>query len=127
GKSLAPLLLGRETAWPERFIFTHWGGAVSVRSQRYRLDNSGRMYDLTRDPGQERDISKDRPKVAAYLAEQIAQWKRDVLSSLKREDRPYTVGYREFPRTWLPARDGVPHGGVHRSAMAPNCSFFTNW
>ena len=27
----------------------------------------------------------------------------------------------------LPARDGVPHGGVKRSAPAPNCSFFTNW
>ncbi len=29
--------------------------------------------------------------------------------------------------TQLPARDGVPHGNVRRSANAPNCSFFTNW
>ena len=29
--------------------------------------------------------------------------------------------------TLLPARDGVPHGGVERSARAPNCSYFTNW
>ena len=27
----------------------------------------------------------------------------------------------------LPARDGVPHGDVERSAGAPNCSYFTNW
>jgi hypothetical protein len=27
----------------------------------------------------------------------------------------------------LPARDGVPHGKVKRSAKAPNCSYFTNW
>jgi hypothetical protein len=27
----------------------------------------------------------------------------------------------------LPARDGVGHGGVKRSAPAPNCSYFTNW
>jgi hypothetical protein len=46
----------------------------------------------------------------------------------KKEDtRPYTVGYREFPLTHLPARDGVAHGKVERSAGAPNCSFFTNW
>ena len=45
----------------------------------------------------------------------------------KADDRPFTVGYREFPITTLPARDGVPHGGVKRSASAPNCSFFTNW
>jgi hypothetical protein len=37
------------------------------------------------------------------------------------------VGHREFPRTPLPARDGVPHGGVKRSAAAPNCSYFVNW
>jgi len=27
----------------------------------------------------------------------------------------------------LPARDGIPHGGVKRSAGAPNCSYFVNW
>ena len=29
--------------------------------------------------------------------------------------------------TPLPARDGVPHGGVRRSASAPNSSYFVNW
>lgn len=29
--------------------------------------------------------------------------------------------------TPLPARDGVPHGGIKRSAGAPNCSYFVNW
>jgi hypothetical protein len=41
------------------------------------------------------------------------------------DDRPYPVGYDKV--TWLPARDGVGHGGVMRSGRAPNCSFFTNW
>src|SRR5207237_1167115 len=43
------------------------------------------------------------------------------------DDRPYPVGYAEFPMTPLPARDGVAHGGVKRSAGAPNCSYFVNW
>jgi hypothetical protein len=43
------------------------------------------------------------------------------------DDRPYPVGFPEFPRTPLPARDGVPHGTVKRSAGAPNCSYFVNW
>src|SRR5947208_76077 len=38
GRSLAPLLLGKETAWPDRMIFSHWNGQVSVRTQQYRLD-----------------------------------------------------------------------------------------
>ncbi len=29
--------------------------------------------------------------------------------------------------TPLPARDGVPHGGVRRSSSAPNSSYFVNW
>jgi hypothetical protein len=51
-----------------------------------------------------------------------------VLGQLpKTDDRLFPVGYAEFPRAVLPARDGVPHGGVKRSAAAPNCSYFTGW
>jgi len=51
----------------------------------------------------------------------------EVLTDPKNDDRPFPVGYRAFPITHLPARDGRPHGNVRRSANAPNCSFFTNW
>jgi arylsulfatase A-like enzyme len=43
------------------------------------------------------------------------------------DPRPLTVGYREFPITMLPARDGEPRGEVQRSSGAPNCSYFVNW
>ena len=43
------------------------------------------------------------------------------------DERPFPVGYAEFPWSPLPARDGVPGGKIHRSAKAPNCSYFTNW
>src|SRR5262249_6322565 len=81
-----------------------------------------------KDPGQERDLSRDRPEVAARLGEAVARWKREVLAELpKKDDRPFPVGHRAFPVTTLPARDGMPHGNVRRSARAPNCSYFTNW
>ena len=68
GASVAPLLRGDpNTAWPDRRIFSHWNGKVSVRSQQYRLDASGRLYDMTVDPGQKKDIANDRPEVAAQL------------------------------------------------------------
>ena len=69
----------------------------------------------------------EQPEVAARLSEAVAGWKREMLPGLKKDDRPFPVGFREFPVTWLPARDGVPHGTIRRSASAPNCSFFTNW
>jgi len=126
GVSVAPLLLGNPAHWPDRLIFSHWSGKVSVRTQQFRLDASGHLYDMTRDPGQERDVARDHPEIAAQLSEAVARWSRELLPGLKKA-RPFTVGYRAFPITWLPARDGVPHGGIRRSAGAPNCSYFTNW
>jgi hypothetical protein len=43
------------------------------------------------------------------------------------DPRPIHVGFREFPITMLPARDGEPRGGVRRSSNAPNSSYFVNW
>ncbi|HEY1375980.1 MAG TPA: sulfatase-like hydrolase/transferase [Gemmataceae bacterium] len=130
GMSLASLLVPGPPGgpWPDRMIFSHWNGNVSVRTQQYRLDAQGRLYDMTTDPGQTNDVSKDRPEVTKRLKEEVANWRQTVLTELPAKDnRPFTVGYRELPLTPLPARDGVPHGGVKRSARPPNCSYFTHW
>ena len=127
GISLKPLLLGKAQDWPDRMIFSHQNGRVSVRTQRYRLDDTGKLFDMVADPGQDHDISKDKPQVAAKLSEAVGRWKQEVLPKSPKDDRPFPVGYAEFPTTILPARDGVPHGNIRRSANAPNCSFFTNW
>jgi hypothetical protein len=125
GKSLAPLLLGKQTKWPDRMLFARWNGRVSVRTQQYRLDDAGRLYDMVADPGQKQDIAKQQPAVAEKLTAAVEAWKKDVAA--RKDNRPFPVGYREFPVTHLPARDGVAKGDVRRSANAPNCSYFTNW
>ena len=43
------------------------------------------------------------------------------------DPRPLAIGYREFPITMLPARDGEPRGEMRRSGKAPNSSYFVNW
>jgi arylsulfatase A-like enzyme len=128
GVSLAAWLLGKEAPAPDRILFQHWAGKVSARDQRFRLDAAGQLFDLTNDPGQQKNVAADHPEDAKRLSEAVARWKREVLAKVpKPDERPFPVGYAEFPRTVLPARDGVPHGGVKRSAPAPNCSFFTGW
>jgi hypothetical protein len=127
GISLKPLLNGSAIHWPDRLIFSHWDGRVSVRSQRYRLDHQRHLFDLQADPGQDRDIAGEQKKVRARLSKAVAQWSAELLPELGKGDRPFTVGYPDFPITPLPARDGVPHGQVRRSASAPNCSYFKNW
>ncbi len=126
GKNLEPLLLGEAADWPDRTLYTHWNKRVSIRTQQYRMDDEGRLYDMTVDPAQREDLSDELPEVAVEMRSELERWRAEALESLaSAENRPFTVGYSEL--TMLPARDGLPHGGVERSARAPNCSFFTNW
>jgi arylsulfatase A-like enzyme len=136
GRDLSPLLFGKDTAWPERMIFSSWAGNVSVRTPQYRLDAAGKLYDMSADPGQTRDIAAAQTEVAARLTQAVADWRREMFGSAPQakpgqgnavDPRPIPVGFAEFPVTMLPARDGEPRGGVRRSASAPNCSYFVNW
>jgi arylsulfatase A-like enzyme len=127
GVSLKPLLEGTARDWPDRMIFSHWAGKTSVRTQRYRLDNARRLYDMQLDPGQDHDMAPQQPEVARRLSTAMDRWRAELLAGLGHDSRPYPVGYRQFPVTQLPARDGVPQGNVRRSSGAPNCSYFCHW
>src|SRR5262249_59826301 len=63
GISLAPWLLGKGGPAPERVLFQYWAGRVSGRDQRYRLDADGRLFDLSADPGQTKDVAAAPPAV----------------------------------------------------------------
>ncbi len=129
GKSLAPLLAGTEASWPDRILYSlhvnRRGNALSVRNQRFRLDNEGQLFDIGPDPGQQTDVADQFPEVARELSTAAEGWMAEVADSIGPDDRPFPVGHAEL--TLLPARDGVGHGGIQRSANAPNCSYFTNW
>jgi len=84
------------------------------------------LFDMDADPGQTTDAAAQQPEIAAKLRAAVAAWREEVLPK-GTDERPYPVGYAEFPVTPLPARDGVPHGGVQRSAPTPNCSYFVKW
>jgi hypothetical protein len=127
GRDLSPLLVGGSNRdWTDRIIFSHQNGNLSARTQQYRLDHRGALFDMVADPGQVTNVAGAHRDVAAKLADSVAAWRTEVLPPA-RDDRPFPVGFLPFPRTPLPARDGVPHGTVKRSAAAPNCSYFVNW
>ncbi len=120
------LLDANPPAVPERFLIQTWNGKHSVRSDRYRLDATGKLFDTTADPGQATDVSAKEPGVLQKHQDALAGWKKDALAELPATDeRPFPVGHTD--RTELPARDGVMTGGIKRSAAAPNSSYFTNW
>ena len=129
GISLVSRLGGQAAAegGDDRMIFSHWMNQVSVRTQRYRLDSAGRLYDMTNDPGQFSDIADRQPVVASRLQRAVKQWKKDVLAGSDVDDRPFVIGHPGARITQIPARDGKAHGNIKRSNQYPNCSFFTNW
>ena len=129
GLSVAPLLLNRTTALQDRSLVHHWKDKVSVRTQRFRLDYEGRLYDMDVDPGQQVELNDSQPQVVAELQEKADTFRRQMLSEYGKpyDTRPFVVGYDGARFTQVPARDGVGHGNIKRSNRFPNDSFFENW
>jgi arylsulfatase A-like enzyme len=127
GKSLKPLLLGKEKRWQSRTLISTWKGRVGARNQRFRLGHKGRLFDMHDDPGQRVDVAKNFPEIARELKSSVEDFKKEVLPELGKDERPFVIGHPDVSWTQVPARDGIAHGGIKRSNKFPNCSYFTNW
>ncbi|PHX58498.1 MAG: N-acetylgalactosamine 6-sulfate sulfatase [Opitutia bacterium] len=144
GRDLTPLLkAGHDADWAPRQIFNIWGNNVSVRTETHRLDGAGNLFDMVADPGQTTPIQSKQPDLTKELIASVDAWRKEmgVAAPAGGKDkgkaangpgksvdpRPIHVGFREFPTTILPARDGEPTGQMRRSSAAPNSSYFVNW
>jgi arylsulfatase A-like enzyme len=137
GRSLRPLLEGREGEWPERVLFTHnpidetnrYPGAV--RTQRYRLvrevvgkgggsasvnrDETAKpwqLYDMQADPSQERDLAKEEPQVVADLSRQYEVWFDDIARDGVQRP-PVPIGYLEENPVLVYAPQAYYNGPMH--------------
>ncbi len=127
GRSIKPLLDGSADDWPDRMIFSIRPGRSesSIRTQRFRLDTQGQLFDIPADPGQRTDVSKQHPEVAAKLEQALQATTEEVIAELGEDDRGFPVGHSAL--TLLPARDGIAEGTVKRSNRFPNSSYFLDW
>ncbi|MEJ7595399.1 MAG: arylsulfatase [Planctomycetaceae bacterium] len=138
GVSVASLLKNPDADWSDRLLFAHWNGKVSVRNQQYRLDESGRLYDIENDPGQSHDVQADHAETHKQLVAAVAEYREQVLRDLVSKS-PAMAGWPKDPRpaviadskgnrtTLLPARDAILSANLQRSSRHPNCSYITNW
>jgi len=129
GRDLSPLLRSESKAWSPRLLYNHWNGKTSVRSQKYRLDNQNRLYDMENDHAQTNDIAQTQPEMVDSLIRAKMRWLEDVNPKKPgdADHRPFTLGDPKSQFTQIPARDGRAHGHVERSNRFPNNTFFTNW
>ncbi|MEZ4905884.1 MAG: hypothetical protein R2822_31020 [Spirosomataceae bacterium] len=127
GISLKPLLLKNTQNWPNRLLFSHWGGRISVRSQQHRLDHTGKLYDMVADPSQTINVAAQNLTLSSQLQKEIDAWKKEVLIGISEDKRTFPVGHIAYKYTQLPARDAQPQGGIKRSNKYPNATFMTHW
>jgi arylsulfatase A-like enzyme len=130
GRDLSLLLLGGKVDWDERMLFTlHVNGRRAkwgVRHGSFRYYHDGELHIVSNDPGQTTDISSSHSDQVALMKAAGEAFLREVEPKIVLPDpRPLPVGVAAV--TQLPARDGRGEGGVKRSSIHPNSSFFTAW
>lgn len=102
GRSLLPLLQGRQVDWPDRMIViqSHRGDKpvlynnFAARTQHWKLLNASgfgnetlqgkpgfELYDMVADPLEENNLSQERPEVVTAMSQRYEQWFRDVSST----------------------------------------------
>ena len=127
GRSLAPLIKDADAEWAERILIQQWQKNVSARSQRFRLDAKGKLFDMVGDPGQTQPVNKEHPEVVARLEAAAEKHRREFLPGYRDDDRPFILTHPDMAITQLPARDAEASGGLERSSRHPNCSYYRNW
>lgn len=128
GISVKSSLLEEEEEWEDRYLLNYWRGRVSIRTQNYRLDPQGGLYDIVADRGQKTDLAEQLPDIRKEMEEVAESFRRQIEAELPKVDpRPFYLGHPALKYTQIPARDGKEHGNIKRSNRYPNCSFFTNW
>jgi arylsulfatase A-like enzyme len=112
GTSLVPLLTGKNKDWPERTLFVHnqrvlnpvkWK-QTSVMTDRWRLVDNSKLYDIKKDPGQHNNIIKYHPEVAEKLRTKYDLWWNDI-SQRFHETTPLYIGAEQQNPVQLNAHD----------------------
>lgn len=64
---------------PREFVVSELGETIAVRTAEHKLivsrDGAALLYDLTRDPGETRDVYAEEPGVVARLQGHLRQWR----------------------------------------------------
>jgi hypothetical protein len=118
GIDQSAFLLGDSTAFPDRTLFTAWAGNVAARKRNFLLDATGSLYDFETDPAQKSSLNRSHAELRESMQASVRRWREEMrLDSLNKslrntqvDARPISVGYKEFPRIWLPARDAEATG-----------------
>jgi arylsulfatase len=109
GRSLVPLIEDPKAEWKDRYTFFHkgrwskkgapghWGKGntdpdkakykgFAVRSEKWRLVGKGELYDIETDPGEQKNVAKENPKVVEEVLKAYDAWWDEVRPMMVNED-----------------------------------------
>ena len=134
GRSLAPLIKGKNVGWRTRNLYAHWGDDPSgkpnasrgaIRSERWRAvkySNKWELYDMFADPSQLNDLANEQSSVLSQLSADYEKWFADVTSQ-GFAPIPTDVGHDQSPAVTLPGHeaslvtnDAAPRSGAKKAA-----------
>ncbi len=104
GRSLLPLLGNDESEWADRELFIHcgrWGAdkreamkykKCAVRTSRWRLVDHKKLYDISNDRGQTKDVAAEYPEVVEALSRSFDQWWEETVPLMVNEGLPHLKG-----------------------------------
>jgi len=115
GRSLVPLLRDPDAEWSDRELFVHCGRwpagkresfkykKCAVRTQQWRLVNHKELYDISKDPGETKDVARQFPEVVQHLKKSYDDWWESViplmvnegLPTVAPEDQPFAIRYQK--------------------------------
>jgi arylsulfatase A-like enzyme len=98
GISLRPLVEGKMTERPKPIAFWHGGkgvkdtGHAALTENTYKLhklaDGKYELYDLLKDPAEEKDLAAEKPEIVARMKAALEAWQDSVVKSLAGGDYP---------------------------------------
>jgi arylsulfatase A-like enzyme len=98
GISIRPLVEGKMTERPKPIAFWHGGGGAKDKGHAALTDNTYKLhklgpdryelYDLIKDPAEEKDLAAEKPEVVARMKPVLEAWQDSVVKSLAGGDYP---------------------------------------
>ena len=129
GVSIAGELSGTapDPSQRDRVIFSRWRNGATARTQQYRMQDNGELYDIVADRREKTNLAQQQPEVAKRLGAAIESWKQSYADAMVEGTRPFPLGHPEAEWTQLPARDATFSGTIRRSNRFPNCTYLLDW
>ena len=100
GRSLLPLLSDPKADWADRELFVHCGRwdadkresakfqKCAVRSERWRFVNNKELYDISKDPGEKKNVAASHPEIIEQFRKSYNRWWESAVPLMVNEGLP---------------------------------------